>query len=354
MAKERIVVIEDNKDMRENLSEILELSGYEVKAAPNGKVGLELIQQITPDLIICDIMMPELDGYGVIHILQQNPNTANIPFIFLTAKVEKADFRKGMNLGADDYVTKPFEDIDLLNAVELRLRKSFATRNQFASASEGLLNFFDRLAAQRGQKAKPEKRQHHVFKKKEYLFIEGESPKDIYLVRSGKIKTFKTNAEGKELITSIYVSGNLFGYLPVLESAAHSESAVALEDADVVMISKSEFLEAVYSNKEVAGQLIKMLSNHVLELEQRLIDIAYKSVRQRVATALLQIKHLYQSSANSSASFLVARKDLSGMVGTATESLNRTLADFKDEGLVEISDHSLKITDIKQLEKIAR
>jgi CheY-like chemotaxis protein len=116
MAKERIVVIEDNKDMRENLSEILELSGYEVKTAPNGKAGLELIHQFTPDLIICDIMMPELDGYGVIHILQQNSNTANIPFIFLTAKVEKSDFRKGMNLGADDYLTKPFEDIDLLNA----------------------------------------------------------------------------------------------------------------------------------------------------------------------------------------------------------------------------------------------
>ncbi|MFN7602592.1 MAG: response regulator, partial [Bacteroidota bacterium] len=205
MAKERIVVIEDNKDMRENLSEILELSGYEVKTAPNGKAGLELIHQFTPDLIICDIMMPELDGYGVIHILQQNSNTANIPFIFLTAKVEKSDFRKGMNLGADDYLTKPFEDIDLLNAVQLRLRKSLTTRNHFTSGSEGLLDFFDGLAADRGQKANAKKRQHHVFKKKEFLFIEGELPNDIYLLRNGKIKTFKTNSEGKELITAIYM-----------------------------------------------------------------------------------------------------------------------------------------------------
>lgn len=354
MAKERIVVIEDNKDMRENLSEILELSGYEVKTAPNGKAGLELIHQFTPDLIICDIMMPELDGYGVIHILQQNSNTANIPFIFLTAKVEKSDFRKGMNLGADDYLTKPFEDIDLLNAVQLRLRKSLTTRNHFTSGSEGLLDFFDGLAADRSQKANAEKRQHHVFKKKEFLFIEGELPKDIYFVRNGKIKTFKTNSEGKELITAIYMSGNLFGYMPILEGAPHSESAVALEDSEVAIISKPEFLEAVYSNKDVAGQLIKMLSNHVLELEQRLIDIAYKSVRQRVATALLQIKRMYQNLPSGSESFLVARKDLSAMVGTATESLNRTLADFKDEGLVQINDHSLKIIDLKQLEKLAR
>lgn len=354
MAKERIVVIEDNKDMRENLSEILELSGYDVKTAPNGKIGLELIHQITPDLIICDIMMPELDGYGVIHILQQNANTANIPFIFLTAKVEKSDFRKGMNLGADDYLTKPFEDIDLLNAVQLRLRKSFTTRNQFASGREPFLSFFDNLVADRGQKSRAEKRQHHVFKKKEFLFIEGESPKDIYIVRSGKIKTFKTNSEGKELITAIYVSGKLFGYLPIIEGAPHSESAVAIEDAEVASISKAEFLEAVYSNKKVAGQFITMLSNHVLELEQRLIDIAYKSVRQRVATALLQIKYMYQSLPGGSEPFLVARKDLSAMVGTATESLNRTLADFKDEGLVEINDHSLKIINLKQLEKLAR
>jgi Response regulators consisting of a CheY-like receiver domain and a winged-helix DNA-binding domain len=120
----RILLIEDNPEVRENTTEILELAGYNVQTAPNGKVGVELAQKQNPDLIICDIMMPELDGYGVLHILNKRNEIAGIPFIFLTAKTETADIRKGMNLGADDYLTKPFEETDLLNAIEARPRKS--------------------------------------------------------------------------------------------------------------------------------------------------------------------------------------------------------------------------------------
>ena len=110
-----ILLIEDNKDMRENTSEILELAHYKVSTAKNGKEGVELAQKQKPDLIICDIMMPVLDGYGVLHMLSKNPETANIPFIYLSAKAERSDLRKGMEMGADDYLTKPFDDIELLN-----------------------------------------------------------------------------------------------------------------------------------------------------------------------------------------------------------------------------------------------
>ena len=114
----KILLIEDNLDVRENTEEILSLANYKVFTAANGKIGVELAHTEKPDLIICDIMMPELDGYGVLHILSKNEDTARIPFIFLTAKTEKSDIRKGMNLGADDYLTKPFDDTDLLNAIE--------------------------------------------------------------------------------------------------------------------------------------------------------------------------------------------------------------------------------------------
>src|SRR5436190_22776268 len=103
-----ILIIEDNNDVRENTAEILELSNYRVLQAENGKLGVEVAQKMKPDLIICDIMMPVLDGYGVIHLLNKNPDTASIPFIFLTAKSERIDFRKGMEMGADDYIAKPF------------------------------------------------------------------------------------------------------------------------------------------------------------------------------------------------------------------------------------------------------
>src|SRR5437868_6057443 len=97
-----ILLIEDNREVRENTAEILELSNYKVITAQNGKEGVKLAQGNKPDLIICDIMMPELDGYGVLHMLSNNSRTGTIPFIFLTAKAEKSDYRRGMTMGADD------------------------------------------------------------------------------------------------------------------------------------------------------------------------------------------------------------------------------------------------------------
>ncbi|MDZ7847911.1 MAG: response regulator [Owenweeksia sp.] len=136
-----ILLIEDNPDVRENTAEILELANFEVHQAKDGKVGVEIARQERPDLIICDIMMPELDGFGVLRILSKNPDTSGIPFIFLTAKTEKSDMRKGMNLGADDYITKPFEEDDLLEAIETRLRKSEAFKKEYHTGATGFDDF---------------------------------------------------------------------------------------------------------------------------------------------------------------------------------------------------------------------
>src|SRR6478735_2186389 len=138
----KILLIEDNQAVRENTSEILQLANYTVITAENGKVGVELANREKPDLVICDIMMPELDGYGVLHILSKKPETATIPFIFLSAKTEKADLRKGMNMGADDYVTKPFDDTELLNAIETRLRKSELAK-KYDHTPKGLDDFMN-------------------------------------------------------------------------------------------------------------------------------------------------------------------------------------------------------------------
>src|SRR3954462_15166818 len=136
-----VLVIEDNTDIRENTSEILEMAGYKTFTADNGKKGVDLAIREKPDLIICDIMMPELDGYGVLHLLKKNPDTEHIPFIFLTAKAERRDFRKGMEMGADDYISKPFDDIELLNAIEVRLKKLEILDQQYAPSPQGLNQF---------------------------------------------------------------------------------------------------------------------------------------------------------------------------------------------------------------------
>src|SRR5688572_504632 len=134
----KILVIEDNEDIRNNTAEILELSNYEVLVAEDGKAGVEMAIKHTPDLIICDIMMPELDGYGVLHAIQKNDSIKNTPFIFLTAKSERVDFRKGMELGADDYITKPFDGTELLNAVDGRLKKMDLLKKEFSAGLEGV------------------------------------------------------------------------------------------------------------------------------------------------------------------------------------------------------------------------
>jgi CRP/FNR family cyclic AMP-dependent transcriptional regulator len=119
----KILLIEDNEDIRNNTAEILELSNYKVITAANGKTGVELAIKHVPDLIICDIMMPVLDGYGVLHAVHKNEAIKNTPFIFLTAKTDRTDIRKGMELGADDYITKPFTGTELLNAVDSRIKR---------------------------------------------------------------------------------------------------------------------------------------------------------------------------------------------------------------------------------------
>src|SRR5215210_481297 len=133
-----VLVIDDNNELRENTAEILELAGYKTLTAENGKKGVEIAVKEKPSLIICDIMMPELDGYGVLHLLRKNPDTESIPFIFLTAKTERSDFRKGMEMGADDYITKPFDDSELLSAVEARLKKSAVLEQKYPSTVTGL------------------------------------------------------------------------------------------------------------------------------------------------------------------------------------------------------------------------
>src|ERR1700745_737433 len=134
----KILVIEDNEVIRETVTEILELSGSNVTAAINGKAGIGAAQKQKPDLIICDIMMPGVDGYGVLHVLHKDPETQNIPFIFLTSKSERSDFRAAMEMGADDYITKPFAGNELLNAIESRLRKSDLIRKTLSADLNGL------------------------------------------------------------------------------------------------------------------------------------------------------------------------------------------------------------------------
>jgi CRP-like cAMP-binding protein/CheY-like chemotaxis protein len=346
-----ILLIEDNAEMAENISGILELAHYDVLYAPNGKQGVDIAQKNHPDLILCDIMMPDLDGYGVLHILHNDPDTAGIPFIFLTAKADKNDFRAGMNLGADDYITKPFDGIDLLKVVEMRLKKNEFLRTSFGNSPQDVSSFFNKAKELKEFQKLSENRAVRSFKKKDMIYMEGQSPNDLYHIERGQVKTYKVNYDGKELITGLYSEGDFLGYISLLEEKPYNENAEAMEDVRISIIPKDDFLTLIYSSKDVARKFIKVLSNNFKEMENRLLEIAYQSVRQRVAHELLKLDERYgQATRNGVIS--ITRRDISNIVGTATESLNRTLADFKDEGLIEISDDGLKILNKPKLERL--
>lgn len=349
----KILVIEDNPEMRENIGEILEMAHYNIAVAENGKVGVRMAETENPDLIICDIMMPELDGYGVLHILSKNPDTAGIPFIFLTAKTEKVDFRKGMDMGADDYLTKPFDDMELLNAVETRIRRSDSLRQNVTNNYDGVSELFNKARSLDELNKLSEVQPPKTFKKKEIIYKENSFPAGIFLVHKGKVKIYKTNDDGKDFITDVKSVGDFFGYSALLEERAYADSAEALEDTELCFIPKPDFFSLLYRNRDIANRFIKMLSNDLKEKEERLLHLAYDSVRKRVAEALLTLMNASNGSPKGSEiGFSIAREDLASMVGTAPETVIRTLSDFKDEKLISIQSGKISIMDASRLKNL--
>jgi CRP-like cAMP-binding protein/CheY-like chemotaxis protein len=347
-----ILLIEDNKEMRENTSEILELSNYKVLTAENGRLGVETANKEKPDLIICDIMMPVLDGYGVLHLLSKNKDTVNIPFIFLSAKAERSDLRKGMEMGADDYITKPFDDIELLNAIESRLKKAELAKKEFDKGAEGFDSFIKEVKSIEPLKKLSEKYNTNLHKKKQIIYSEGGLPKHIFFVKKGKVKTFKTNEYGKELINGLYDEGDFFGYLALLENENYSDTAMALEDSQISLIPKEDFFALVYKSPEVSRKFINILSNNISDRENQLIKLAYNSVRKRVSEGLITLYNKYKKNDDVKFTINITREDLAHLVGTATETVIRTLSDFKDEKLIEISGGSITILEPEKLARM--
>lgn len=344
----KILVIEDHQDVRENICEILELSDYDVFEASNGKEGVRIAIAELPDLIICDIMMPELDGYGVIHILNKKSETRDIPFIFLSAKSEKTDFRKGMNLGADDYLTKPFDDKELLQAVELRLQKRKSSGSGETSVNSG---FHSEKKLEEALKHLTENSEERVFNKKDIIFSEGERSYFLYQLKQGSIKLFKTHDDGKEVILKLVKPGEFFGYLSAVKDGFFSESATALERSSILHIPRTEFMQSLYEKPELSAYLIKLLAENVTEAEERLMNMAYNSVRKKVAEALLFVKRQKQSKSDEN-TINILRDDLAGIAGTAKETAIRALADFREEGLIKIEDRNIIILDLERLENL--
>jgi CRP/FNR family cyclic AMP-dependent transcriptional regulator len=339
-----ILLIEDDAVIRENTAELLELAGFAVHTADNGERGVQQALALRPDLVVCDIMMPVLDGYGVLQIFNQNAQLAGVPFIFLTAKTERVDLRRGMELGADDYLTKPFNKAELLSAITGRLNRFQHLKPDYDLHREGLSEFLDDAQVVGNLETLSADRKAHTLRKKQDIYLEGDEPTRVYFVKAGRVKTLKSTDSGKELITGFYGPGEFFGYLPLLQQTAHSDSAVAVDETELVYIPKDDFSQLLLRNPEVGQQFIRLLAGRVSAREEQLLAMAYSSIRRRVADKLQ-----LHAQAGPDAAIQYSRDDLAGLVGTAPESLIRTLSEFKADGLVELLPKSIRVLQPEKL-----
>lgn len=347
----KILLIEDDTILRETTAELLELSNYEVRTASDGMKGVEVAKAYQPDVIVCDIMMPELDGYGVLKTLTEEPGTQGIPFIFLTAKTERKDVRKGMELGADDYLTKPFEEQELIGAIESRLAKiailkeaTVVIESVEANAESEiqtlhqLKNFIDDNGTETS------------YSSGESIYREGMHSNTAYLILKGVVKTHKLDEMGKELITGIYKADDFFGFTSFTKNIAHQEYATVMEETLLVAISTQKLKELLEKNNALAMELMQVLSENLTEAKAQLLEMAYGSVRKKAAHTILKFAEKLQKDAEGNLHIL--RSDLASVAGMATETLIRTLSSFKKEGLISINNRNIKILDMEALTKV--
>ena len=349
----KVLFIEDDTVVRENTAELLELADYEVITASNGKSGVAIAKQEKPDIVICDIMMPEMDGYGVLQELAKDPETQQIPFIFLSAKTEHKDIRKGMDLGADDYLTKPFEEEELISAIESRMAK---------------VAILNKLQEKKDKTSEPEDQEQKIsslddlremvksydeqnYKAGETIYEEGKQSNHFFFLDKGVVKSHRMDEYGKELITSIYKEGDFFGNTSFQKHTPYEEYATAMEETRIYAVSKDELKDILINNSNITLELIDVMGDNISGIKEQLLEMAYGSVRKKAARTILLFSQKIRR--HPTQSIRISRSDLASVAGMASETLIRTLSDFKKEGLLEIEGRNIKLLDVEALKRIS-
>lgn len=348
MDKTSILIIEDQAGIRESTAEILGLAGYQVYQANNGKQGVDLAITHSPDLILCDIMMPEMDGYEVFYILRKREETSLIPFIFITAKTDRADIRKGMEVGADDYLTKPFDDVELLQAIETRLTKRANQKKIYSRSIDQLHALFTASHGLDQLKQAFSERKVRQVKRKQIIYYEGEPPNAIYLILTGTVKTIKIAEDGREFMLAVYGPDDYFGITALLAGEEYKETAEALDDCTICSLPKDIVDQFVYKYPDVAEKFIKILAGNLSQYQDQLLELAYHSVRKRLAELLIRL----HGKNNGVRHMELSRDNLAAMAGVAAETVSRILSDFKNEKLIDKRAEKIIILDAERLEQL--
>ncbi len=341
-----ILLIHHQAEVRERTAEILKLANYEVLTAEKGKSGVEMANRFLPDLILCHSKLPDLDGFGVLYLVNQQVKTRAIPFLVITSHDDPEARRRGMQLGADGFLEQPLNYTDLLDAIESRIKRQKQIWDQALSHKPTALRpaySLEQLLSNR---------EVRIYRPKDYLYKEQSYPHFFYVLKRGKVKTLKTHEDGKVCIVDLHKPGDQLGVTALMRDEYHRESAVALEESEVILVPREDFLTRVYESSHLLKVSIRTLTGNLIEKEDRLVQMAYSSVRQRVADALLLLLDRYRDPQASIFSMPIAREDLASIVGTSKGGVLRVLAEFKEDGIIDTEVSRIVILDEKKLRRV--
>jgi CRP-like cAMP-binding protein/CheY-like chemotaxis protein len=340
-----ILVIESNVNAMNAYTEILRVVGYKTITALDGDIGINMAIANAPDLILCNVSLGNIDGFGVLAVLSKNILTSNIPFIFISTAFKLDILRRGMDMGADDFITRPFQDDQLLRAVNSRINKlKTFNHNPENSIAVGNENFDDiphikEIISQSN---------YRRLKKKQTLYFEGDYCQGVYFLDVGNIKTFKLNSDGRELITNLYQPKSFIGIGYLLLNSPLAETAEALENCSLYFTPKKVILELLELYPSLNQYFIKILSINLKEKEDQLVEIAYESVSKRLSKVLIRLNR----TASPIDYIAITRDDLAGLTGIATETVSRILSDFKHQNLIEKNGSHIHIVNLKKLQEL--
>ncbi|WP_214225541.1 cyclic nucleotide-binding domain-containing protein [Pedobacter sp. B4-66] len=340
-----ILIIESNLKLIEEYSDTLKNAGYQITTALDGDTGINEAINTAPQLILCNTNLFRIDGFGVLAVLSKNPITAQIPFIFISLNSKLTSLRKGMEMGADDFITRPFQNNQLVRAVDARINK-LKTRNPNPKTFDS--NKFENLEGLQKLYEVVFQSNNKRLKKKQTLYFDGDHSQGIYFLDEGCIKTIKLNNDGRELITGLYKSKSFIGLDSLLLNSPLTESAEAVENSSVYFISKKTVLDLLDEYTELNQHIIKILSINLKQKDDQLMELAYESVRKRLSKVLIRLNN----DASPIDHINISRDELAGLTGIATETVSRILSDFKDQGFIEKNGSQIHIIDLDSLKKI--
>lgn len=346
-----ILLIDDIEQYREATARVLNMAGYKVLLAEDGQQGIDIAETKASDLILCCINKTEFDAYSILYLIGKKNELATIPFIFIDRQGKSLDIRKAFSLGVDDCLQAPFSNIDLLNSIECQLKKRELRKAYFTQSYKNSYSFSYGDGKHEIKKTIESRKTKRV-KAKFPIYSEGDPVSGIYLLVEGRVKSVKLNEDGRELVTAIYGPDEYFAVHDLLMNECYTETVEAIDDSTVCLLPRDTIIDLINRYPDLAKDFMKILSAEIIQKKEQLLQLAYHSVRKRMAETLLSLGRKSKNSNLSKMLVDIPREDLAGIAGIAIETACRTITDFQNEGILKKEGLKIHLVNVPKLERM--